>query len=88
VTRLTAALAQGKEEEDKPERCQDGRDHESGRRKFQAMMEIHFHPRGETEQKKEQRYVNQNYTDPLLIVGFHHWVVRNCILDFGSKFKL
>src|SRR5207249_12305600 len=39
-------------------------DHESGRRNFHAMMEIHFHPRGDTEQKKKQRDVNQNQADP------------------------
>jgi len=68
---LTAALPQGKKEEHDPERGQDACDYESGRRNFHAMMEIHFHPRGDTEQKKKQRDVNQNQADPFFVVRFH-----------------
>jgi hypothetical protein len=35
------------------------------------MMEIHFHPRGDTEQKKKERDVNQNQADPFFVIRFH-----------------
>src|SRR5438552_19054606 len=51
------------------------------------MMEIHFHPRGDTEQKKKERDVNQNQADPFFVVGFHRQAIRNCIGDLAGKFK-
>src|SRR5438874_2419528 len=65
----------------------DARDHEPGRRNFHAMMEIHFHQRGDTEQKKKERDVNQNQADPFFVVGFHRQAIRNCIGDLAGKFK-
>jgi hypothetical protein len=71
VTLLAATLPQGKEKDHDRERRQDRSHHESGGRKFHPMMEIHFHPRGQAEQEKQQRGINQNYADPLFVVGFH-----------------
>src|SRR5437660_12870977 len=51
------------------------------------MMEIHFHPRGDTEQKKKERDVNQNQADPFFVVGFHQQAIGNCIGDLAGKFK-
>jgi hypothetical protein len=62
---------QRKEEEHDRERGQDCRHYESGGRKFHPMMEIHFHPRGQAKQEEKERGINQNYADPLFVVGFH-----------------
>ena len=69
--RSLGTLPQRKEEKHDREPCQHRGHNESGGRKFRAMMETHFHLRGQTEQEKKQRDINQNYADPLFVVGFH-----------------
>jgi hypothetical protein len=71
VRRSLGTLPQGKQEKHDRERGQDACDYESGRRDFRAMMEIHFHPPGQTEQEKKQRGINQNHANPFFVVGFH-----------------
>src|SRR5262249_41668602 len=51
------------------------------------MMEIHFHPRGQTEQKKKQRRINQNYADPLFVVGFHSITYSQLHPRFPAKIQ-
>ena len=62
---------QRKEEKHDRKRGQDCRHYESGGRKFHALMEIHFHPCGQAEEEEKERGINQNYADPLFVVGFH-----------------
>ena len=75
--RSLGTLPQREKEEHDRERGQDCRYYESSGREFHAMMETHFHPRGQAEQEEKQRGINQNYADPLFVVGLHQQPIRN-----------